>query len=126
MAITKKKILIIEDEKPMARALEIKLTHAGFAAKAVFNGEEGVGLFQKENFDLIILDLVMPKLDGFKVLEALKEKKIKTPVIVLTNLGQPEDEKRARELGAVGFFIKSNTPIAEIVERVSSAFSDNQ
>ncbi len=113
-----KKILIIEDEKPMARALELKLTHAGFEAKAVFNGEDGVELVQKETYALILLDLIMPKMDGFKVLETLKEKKIKTPVIVLTNLSQEDDEKRAKELGAKEFFIKSSTPIASIVERV--------
>lgn len=115
---TTKKILIIEDEKPMARALELKLTHAGFEAKVVFNGEEGVELIQKESYALIILDLIMPKMDGFKVLEMLKEKKIKTPVIVLSNLSQEDDEKRVKALGAKEFFIKSNTPIATIVEKV--------
>ena len=114
-----KKILIIEDEKPMARALELKLAHAGFEVKAVFNGEEGVELLQKETYALILLDLVMPKMDGFKVLETLKEKKIKTPVMVLTNLSQEDDEKRAKALGAKEFFIKSNTPIATIVEKVA-------
>jgi DNA-binding response OmpR family regulator len=114
----KKKILIIEDERPLARALELKLTHAGFEAKAVLNGEEGVNLLQKESYALILLDLVMPKMDGFKVLETLREKKIKTSVMVLSNLSQEEDEKRAKALGAKEFFVKSNTPIATIVERV--------
>lgn len=118
MTTTKKKILVIEDEKPMARALELKLTHAGFEAKAVFNGEEGMALLQKETYALIMLDLVMPKIDGFKVLEMIKEKKINIPVMVLTNLSQEDDEKRARALGAKEFFIKSNTPIATIVEKV--------
>lgn len=118
MTNNNKKILIIEDEKPMARALELKLAHAGFEAKAVFNGEDGVELLQKETYALIILDLVMPKMDGFKVLETLNEKKITTPVIVLSNLSQEDDEKRAKTLGAKEFFIKSNTPIATIVEKV--------
>lgn len=109
MATTRKKILVIEDEKPMARALELKLAHAGFEAKAVFNGEDGVQLLQKDTYALIMLDLVMPKMDGFKVLEIIKEKKIETPVIVLSNLSQEDDEKRARALGAMEFFIKSNT-----------------
>ena len=113
-----KNILIIEDEKPMARALELKLTYEGFEAKIVFNGESALELLEKEKFDLIVCDLVMPKVDGFKVLEALKEKKITTPVMVLTNLSQEEDEKRAKSLGAKEFFIKSNTSIANIVERI--------
>jgi len=110
-----KKILIIEDEKPMARALELKLTHEGFEATITLNGESALETLEKETFDLIVCDLVMPKMDGFKVLETLKEKKIKTPVIVLTNLSQEDDEKRAKSLGAKEFFIKSNTPIANIV-----------
>lgn len=115
---TPKKILIIEDEKPIARALELKLAHAGFETKTVFNGKDGAELLQKETYKLILLDLVMPKMDGFKVLEMLNEKKITTPVIVLSNLSQKDDEKRAKALGAKEFFIKSNTPIATIVERV--------
>lgn len=112
------KILIMEDEKPMARALELKLTHAGFDVKAVLNGEEGMECVRKDTFALILLDLVMPQMDGFKVLEAIRKKKIKTPVAVLTNLSQEDDEKRARTLGAKEFFVKSNTPIATIVEWV--------
>ncbi|MDP2656082.1 MAG: response regulator [bacterium] len=118
-----KKILIMEDEKPMARALELKLTHAGFDAIAVFDGEAGMALLEKEEFGLIILDLVMPKMDGFSVLQALKDKKIDIPVIVSSNLSQPDDETRARDLGAKDFFIKSNTPIASIVEHVQKFFT---
>jgi len=113
-----KKILIIEDEKSLARALELKLTHAGFKTKVVFNGEDGIEILNKESFSLILLDLIMPKMDGFTLLAMLKVKKIKTPVIVLSNLSQEEDEKRAKEFGAKEFFIKSNTPISTIVLRV--------
>ncbi len=118
MPATTKKILILEDEKPLARALELKLNHAGFEATSVPNGEEGLLLLEKESFAFILCDLVMPKMDGFAFLERLKERKIKTPVIVLTNLSQVEDEKRARELGAVDFFIKSNIPVSEIVDHI--------
>ena len=116
---TSKKILIIEDEKPLARALELKLSHAGFTSEVVFNGEDGIRLLNKESFALILLDLIMPKMDGFTLLAMLKVKKIKTPVLVLSNLSQREDEKRAKEFGAKEFFIKSNTPIATIVLRVT-------
>ncbi len=119
MEKAKKKILIIEDEKSMARALELKLTFSGFEAVIAGNGEEGLILLEKEAFALILLDLIMPKMDGFAFLEALKEKKIKTPVFVLTNLSQDEDEKRAKALGAKEFLIKSNTTIATIVEKVT-------
>ena len=113
-----KKILIIEDEKPMAQALKLKLAHSGFEAVIASDGEKGIELFGQQSFSLILLDLVMPKLDGFNVLEILKDKENKTPVMVLTNLGQKEDEKRAKTLGAKEFFFKSDTTIAAIVERV--------
>lgn len=113
-----KKILIIEDEKTLARALELKLTRADFEVKTVFNGEDGIALLQEEIFALILLDLIMPKMDGFMVLASLKVKKIKTPVMILTNLSQENDIKRTKEFGVKEFFIKSNTPIATIVERV--------
>src|SRR3989338_5499066 len=112
------KILIIEDEKPLARALELKLAHEGFEVKNLSDGEEVLSTLEKENFSLVISDFVMPKVDGFRVLQMLKDKQVKIPVIILTNLSQGEDDKRARELGATEFFIKSNTPIAKIVEYI--------
>ncbi len=115
---TFKKILIIEDEKTLARALELKLLRTGFSVEVVFNGEEGIALLEKEAFSLILLDLIMPKMDGFAVLSKLKARKIKTPVMILTNLGQENDMNRTKEFGAKEFFIKSNTPISSIVERV--------
>jgi DNA-binding response OmpR family regulator len=113
-----KKILIIEDEKTLAKALELKLTHSGFDVKAVFNGEDGIKQIEKSSFDLILLDLIMPRMDGFTVLKTLKTKGVVTPVMVLSNLSQEDDIKRSRQFGAVDFFIKSNTPITTIVERV--------
>lgn len=113
-----KKILIIEDEKTLARALEVKLTSIGFNVRVVLNGEDGVSLLEKESFSLILLDLIMPKMDGFMVLEDLKAKKIKTPVIILSNLSQENDVKRTEVYGVKDFFIKSNTPLTTIVERV--------
>ena len=117
-----KKILIIEDERPLARALELKLTHVGFETKTAVNGEEGLAILQKESFDLILTDLVMPKVDGFAVLSALRERGNTTPVIVLTNLSQAEDESRARTLGAAGFLVKSDISVSEIVERIKYVF----
>lgn len=118
-----KKILIAEDEKPMARALELKLNNSGYEAKAVYDGEEAVAALNKEKFDLMILDLIMPKLDGFGVLEKIKDKKLKTQIIVASNLSQEEDIDRVKSLGAVGFFVKSDTPINEIVGQVEKYLS---
>lgn len=116
-----KKILVVEDEKSMAKAMKLKLTKAGFDVHVVHNGEEAFSMVEKGGFDLIITDLVMPRLDGFGLLIALKEKGINTPVIVTSNLSQPEDESKAKELGAIDYFIKSNTPIIEIINYAKKA-----
>ena len=113
-----KKILIVEDEQAMVKVLMLKLAKAGFETKNAADGEAAIQILNKETFDLILLDLVMPKLDGFAVLQWLKGKGIKTTVIVTSNLSQDVDAKRSKELGAVDYFIKSDIPIAEVVERV--------
>ncbi|MBL8030238.1 MAG: response regulator [Candidatus Doudnabacteria bacterium] len=113
-----KKILVAEDEKPLAKALSLKLTKMGFLVSSVFNGAEALKTLQKEKFDFILLDLIMPEKDGFKVLTELQAKKNTTPVAVLSNLGQEEDTKRAKSLGAVAYFVKSDTPIQDIVNFV--------
>lgn len=113
-----KKILIVEDEKPIAKALELKLKHEGFDAKCAFNGEMALKVLEEEKFDLILSDLVMPTIDGFGFLQRLKDQKNHTPVIILSNLNQQEDQKKAMELGAKDFFVKSNTPLSVIVTHV--------
>ncbi len=115
-----KKILIIEDEKPLAHALELKLTHEGFVVTATGSGEEALTLLSKEHFDLVLTDLIIPGVDGFKVLETVQDKKMKIPVIVMTNLNQEEDRKRASDLGATDFFVKSDSPISLIAEKVKN------
>ena len=82
-----KKILIAEDEKPMARALELKLNNSGFEAKAVYDGSEAMAELEKTKYDVMLLDLMMPVMDGFEVLEKIKKKKIKIKILVSTNLG---------------------------------------
>lgn len=123
MPAEKKRILIVEDEKPMARALQLKLEHTGFEVDVTFDGEAGLDALDKERYDLVILDLVMPKMDGFKVLAALKERKNATPVIVISNLGQEEDIRRAKELGAREYFVKSNTSLADIIKHIKKTIS---
>jgi len=115
-----KTILIIEDEKSLSRALELKLSHEGFLTKTLSNGEGLLTLLESEKISLIICDLIMPKVDGFEVLKILKENNIDIPVMILTNLSQPEDEKRARELGVKNFFVKSDTPLLKIVENIKN------
>lgn len=116
-----KRILIVEDERPLAHALELKLTHEGFEVVVTLTGTAGLKEALTGKYRLILLDLIMPELDGFAFLEQLKTKKVKTPVIVLSNLGQDEDRERAKKLGVKEYFVKANTPIADIIRKVKSA-----
>jgi DNA-binding response OmpR family regulator len=120
-AASGKKILIIEDERPLAHALALKLEHEGYTVTTAGTGDEGMKAALAGGVDLILSDLIMPGTDGFAILSALKEKGSKIPVIVLSNLGQEEDKKRALDLGAKDYRVKANTPIAEILKIVQSS-----
>jgi DNA-binding response OmpR family regulator len=118
----KKKILIAEDEKPMARALEIKIgSDPDLEAKAVFNGAEALKILETEKYDLVLTDLMMPDVDGFTLLKELRAKNIKIPVIISSNLSQEEDIKLTKSLGAIDYFVKSDTPISEVVKKIKKA-----
>jgi OmpR family response regulator RpaB len=104
MADSKKTILIAEDEKPMALILERKLKLSGFEVVVVHDGEKALEKIDGGEVDLVLLDLIMPKLNGFGVLEAMRAKKLKIPVIVLSNLSQDEDEARVKDLGTRRLF----------------------
>jgi DNA-binding response OmpR family regulator len=116
----KKRILIVEDEKPLAHALELKMTHEGYETTVASTGSEGLKEAVSGTYDLILLDLILPEVDGFAILEALKEKKAVPVVIILSNLGQDEDRKRAEEYGVEKYLVKSNIPLADIVNVVKA------
>lgn len=118
-----KRVLVVEDERPMAHALELKLKGCGFNPILAANGEQGLALASQGSFDLILLDLIMPKMNGFDVLQNLRERKNKTPVIVLTNLGQEEDEQRVKTMGATHYFVKSDVPLVAIIKYIKENFS---
>ena len=118
MSGTAKKVLLAEDEKSMSQALELKLTQAGFEVKTSFDGRAALDRLLKEYFDLVLLDIVMPKMSGFEVLKELQLRKVEVPVIVMSNLGQAEDKRRALELGAKDYLVKADIPIANFIEYV--------
>jgi DNA-binding response OmpR family regulator len=118
MGDNQKKVLIVEDEKPLAHALELKLQHEGFAVTVASDGQECLNILKDQRFDVLLLDLIMPVLDGFQVLEQLRQSPTKPAIFVLSNLSQHEDEERVLALGVRKFFIKSDTPLTVIVEEV--------
>ncbi|MEK7152872.1 MAG: response regulator [Patescibacteria group bacterium] len=116
-----KRVLIVEDEKPLSHALDLKLQHEGFATTVAQNGQECLALIDSKTFDVVLLDLMMPVLDGFQVLEQLQQKSVRPTVFILSNLSQPEDEARVLKLGAKKYFVKSDTSLSVIVEEVKQA-----
>jgi len=119
-----KKVLIIEDEIPMAKALRLKMQKEEIEVSIAYNGKEGIDFIEKESFDLIVCDLMMPVVDGFSVLEYLHEHGKNIPVIIASNISQGEDIERALSLGARDYFVKSDTPIVAIVAKVKSLLEE--
>lgn len=117
------KILIVEDEESLAFVLKEKLDKTGFETKVAKDGETAITLAHAFKPELILLDLILPKKDGFSVLRELKaDPDLGTvPVIVLSNLGEDENIKKAFALGAKDYFVKSQHPINEIVEKIETA-----
>jgi DNA-binding response OmpR family regulator len=112
-------ILIVEDKDFLVRTLKDNLIAEGYSVNVARNGEEAVDRIKKSKPSLILLDILMPKKDGFYVLEEVKRNsdwKL-IPIIVLSNLGEDESIKKALEAGADDYFVKSQHPIQEIVEK---------
>lgn len=114
------KILIVEDEKAMAEVLRDEFALHHYDLSIAKNGEEAIKKIQSWNPDLVLLDLLLPRMDGFSVLKEMKadEELRNVPVIVLSNLGQDDDIKLAMSLGAVDYFVKAQHPIKEIIQKV--------
>lgn len=115
-----KRILIVEDEEFLVTALKDNLDAEGYTVDRAMNGEEAMERIKKQKLNLILLDLLMPKKDGFYVLGEVKknpEWKL-IPIIVLSNLGGDAEIKRALEMGANDYFVKSQHPIEEVIEKI--------
>ena len=117
-----KNILFIEDEEAFQKTFGEILSQEGFEVIPAVDGTIGLDLAKKEKPDLILLDLILPKKDGFEVLKDLKaDAKTKDiPVIVLTNLEQSADVEKAVALGATTYLVKANYTIDELLEKVKS------
>jgi CheY-like chemotaxis protein len=95
---------------------------------AAEDGLKGLEMVKKEDPDIILLDILMPKMDGFAVLDALKKDKATAniPVVLLTNLGQKEDVKKGFEKGAVGYLIKAHFMPSEVVEKIKKILKESK
>lgn len=120
MNTSKKRVLIVEDDEHISKVYEIKFAKEGIETFTARDGEAALAEIKTQKPDLVILDLMLPKKDGFWVLEEVrKDKELSTmPVLVLSNLGQKTDQDRALGLGANEYLIKVDYSIQDIVEKV--------
>lgn len=114
------KILFVEDEPSLQKAISELLNQEGFKIFSATDGEEGLEIAKKEKPNLILLDLILPKKDGFEVLKELKaDAELKAiPVIVLTNLEGMGDVEKALELGATTYLVKANYELEDVVTKI--------
>lgn len=117
-----KKILIIEDDKFLRELIAKKLSQEGFETLEAIDGQEGLKKIKEVRPDLILLDLILPGMDGFEILAKIKEEVSLSsiPVIILSNLGQKEDIEKGLRLGAVDYLIKAHFAPAEIIEKIKN------
>jgi Response regulators consisting of a CheY-like receiver domain and a winged-helix DNA-binding domain len=116
------KILIVEDDKFLRELIAKKLKNEGFDVVEAVDGEEGLKKIKEERPDLVLLDLILPGIDGFEVLARVKEDPnlAQIPVIILSNLGQREEVERGLKLGARDYLIKAHFTPGEIVEKIKN------
>jgi len=115
-----KKILIVEDEEILSDLLQKRLKKEGYDVLLARNGEEGLKMIKETEPDLVLLDIIMPKMSGFQVMEEMNkdENLKKIPVIIISNSGQPVEIGRAQRLGAKDWLIKTEFDPKEVLEKV--------
>jgi len=118
------KILVIEDDKFLRELMTEELKREGFFVVSVIDGEEGLEKIPQEIPDLVLLDLILPGIDGFEVLKRIKENPSisKIPVIILSNLGQKDNIDKGMNLGATDYLIKAHFTPREIIAKVKTMF----
>jgi len=115
-------VLVAEDDKFLASAYRLKLSKQGWEVAIARDGQEALDYLKSRQPDLVLLDLIMPNVDGFAVLEAIRTQPNLShiPIIVASNLGQKEDINRALSLGAKDFVVKSETSLDQIVLKIKT------
>ncbi len=116
-----KRLLIVEDEEILARILKDRFEDAGWRVTSARDGEVAIEMIKTNKFDLVLLDLILPRKDGFEILHEVRtdDSFKKLPIIIVSNLGGDEDIKKALELGATDYFVKTEHSISEIIEKLN-------
>lgn len=118
----KKKIVLVEDEEILIKLLEDKLASEGYQVITARDGAEGLEKIKEGKPDLILLDIIMPKMGGFEVMEELNKDEMlaKIPVVIVSNSGQPVELERAKKMGVKDWLIKTEFDSREVVEKVKN------
>lgn len=115
-------ILIVEDDKFLSELISTKLSKEGYAVSIALDGESGLAKAQSEKPDIILLDILLPGISGFEVLEKIKKNPDASisgiPVLILSNFGQESKVQQGLSLGAVDYLVKANFTTGEIVEKI--------
>jgi two-component system, OmpR family, phosphate regulon response regulator PhoB len=121
-----KQILLVEDDRFLRRACAARLRQRGWTVLMAVDGEEALHIIRSERLDLVLLDMLMPKLHGLDVMRALKteERTQSIPVLVLSNSSREQDVQEIMELGAVGYLVKANLSLQELGDRVAELLGD--
>jgi DNA-binding response OmpR family regulator len=121
------KILIIEDDRFLSSILKTRLEKDGLNVLQAYDGDEGIEMVRKEHPSLVLLDLIMPKVSGFEVMEKIASdpELSSTPVMIASNLGQDSDIQKARNLGAIDYYVKVRTSIDELAQIVKNLVEKN-
>jgi len=120
MSNDKKKILLVEDDKMISSMYQTKLELEGYSVLVAENGAQAINLALAEKPDLILLDIILPQLDGFSVLRQLRSTDItrNTPIIMLTNLGTDEDKDKGKKYGATDYLVKASFTPTQVSEKI--------
>ena len=113
-----KKILIAEDDEFLTKMYRLQLEQDNWDVEICRDGQEAMDSMDSKQPDIILLDLLMPKVDGYAVLEHIKEKGYKFPVLILSNLSQSLDQEKCKKFGAQDYFIKSEIEIDDLTEKI--------
>lgn len=119
-----KTILLVEDEPLLSALLKQRFEKDGFAVLLAKNGEEALTILREHKPNLILLDIILPKVSGFEFMEKIREDPQfeRVPIIITSNLGQESDIKKGKDLGAVGYFVKAHVSIEDLVTEVKNYF----
>jgi DNA-binding response OmpR family regulator len=125
MAESKGKILIVEDDRYISKMYQLKLSLEGYDVQVAENGKDGVDKVKEFMPNIVLLDILMPELDGFEVLKIIKddESTKDIPVLIMSNLGQEDHVEKGMQLGAIGYIVKSQYTPSKVVEKIKSVIA---